>query len=328
MIVSVVVPIFNQEYKVLSECIQSIIDQSHSDLEIILCNNYSDNGTEHLINNFAKLDERINVIMPHQFLNLGESFLFSLEQGSSEYICYLSSDDILEKDCIKIQLEFLLKNNNVDICHGKSLYFNEQQQDQISWDYYPKTGVYDVDVKTLNRIFKFEYVCFCGCLLRRSKLQKIIHQLKKMPFKLSLVLDTYILGELVKTSSIGFVNQIVGRVRTGNDISHRLLSVFEDCFNISNNWHNSSLTKSFFNIDEFNSIKDEYFNHIYSVSLRAYLNKKLNKDNFLLINNFVNQNNINIKKQNRLLSFFAINYPFFLFKLFKLFKSFKNLLNA
>lgn len=69
--ISVLIPIYNVE-KYLAECLDSIINQTYSDLEIICINDGSTDNSLSIINKYAKLDDRI-VLLNNENLEYGDS---------------------------------------------------------------------------------------------------------------------------------------------------------------------------------------------------------------------------------------------------------------
>ena len=102
-LVSVIVPVYNvQTY--LGEAIESVIYQTYKNLEIILVDDGSTDGSGKLCDFYAKRDSRIKVI--HQN-NRGLSAARNSGIGicSGEYIAFLDSDDAFCKDYLKIMME-------------------------------------------------------------------------------------------------------------------------------------------------------------------------------------------------------------------------------
>ena len=94
--VSIIVPIYNSE-KYMSKCIESILNQTLSEIEIILVNDGSTDNSGKIIENYAKKDNRIKVI--HQ-QNSGPSVArnkgMSIAKG--KYIGFVDSDDYIESN--------------------------------------------------------------------------------------------------------------------------------------------------------------------------------------------------------------------------------------
>ena len=110
--VSIVVPIYNSS-RYLVRCINSICKQNYRNLEIILINDDSTDNSLELCKMMASLDSRIKVISQEN-KGLSETRNKGLENATGDYVCFIDSDDYMEKDMI----ETLLKNavqNNADV---------------------------------------------------------------------------------------------------------------------------------------------------------------------------------------------------------------------
>lgn len=98
--ISVIIPIYNTA-KFLSTCIESIIDQTYQDLEIILVNDASTDNSIHICNTFRGKDNRIVLIDKQQNEGVEKARYDGILIATGDYICFVDSDDWLEKDTIK-----------------------------------------------------------------------------------------------------------------------------------------------------------------------------------------------------------------------------------
>lgn len=123
--VSIIVPIFNSE-KYLNKCIDSIINQSLKEIEIILINDGSKDNSELICNNYAKKDNRIRVISKK---NEGVSSARNcgLKMAKGEYVLFVDSDDWLELNmCEVLYKEASLGDYDVVMCGFKE--FNDYKK--------------------------------------------------------------------------------------------------------------------------------------------------------------------------------------------------------
>lgn len=110
MKISVVVPIYNAE-KYIKKCINSVINQTYENWELILVDDGSKDGSSKLIDEAAKEDQRIIVIHkknegPGIARNIG------IERATGDYIVFLDSDDYLDIDYFSLLIP-RAKNNDV-----------------------------------------------------------------------------------------------------------------------------------------------------------------------------------------------------------------------
>lgn len=114
---SVVIPIYNTG-KYLRECIDSIINQTFIDMEIILVDNKSTDNSGKICDEYGKKDNRIRVIHREEHGWVGDGRNDGIEAAAGEWITFVDSDDWLELDCYE-RVFAELDNRNVDIfCEG------------------------------------------------------------------------------------------------------------------------------------------------------------------------------------------------------------------
>lgn len=111
-LISVVVPVYNIE-KYIGTCIESIINQTYDNLEIILIDDGSTDNSGLLCDNYAKIDSRIKVIHKN---NGGQSSArkagIAIAQG--DYISFVDGDDWIELD-MYAYLAYQIQSSNADI---------------------------------------------------------------------------------------------------------------------------------------------------------------------------------------------------------------------
>lgn len=108
-IVTIIIPVYNTE-KYLEKCLNSVLEQSHKNLEIILINDGSTDNSLNICKEFQKLDNRIKIINQE---NNGVSVARNkgLDIASGEYIAFIDSDDFIEKNMIETMLNNIKKEN-------------------------------------------------------------------------------------------------------------------------------------------------------------------------------------------------------------------------
>lgn len=95
-LISVIVPVYNVE-KYLDRCVQSIVDQTYKNLEIILVDDGSTDNSASICDNWAEKDNRIKVI--HQpNMGGGAARNAALDIAEGEYITFVDSDDYISSD--------------------------------------------------------------------------------------------------------------------------------------------------------------------------------------------------------------------------------------
>lgn len=92
--VSIIIPVYNTE-KYLRECLDSVINQTLTDIEIICVNDGSTDGSGAILQEYAKKDTRIQLIEKQNNEGLLLARKSAVAQASGQYICFLDSDDRL-----------------------------------------------------------------------------------------------------------------------------------------------------------------------------------------------------------------------------------------
>lgn len=111
-LVSIVLPIYNVE-KYLDRCIESVVNQTYKDLEIILVDDGSLDGCPKKCEEWAKKDKRIKVIHKEN-AGLGMARNTGIENATGEYICFFDSDDYIKNNAVEHAYN-LAKKVNADI---------------------------------------------------------------------------------------------------------------------------------------------------------------------------------------------------------------------
>ena len=94
--VSVIIPVYNAE-RFVEQCLRSVLNQTYTDLEVIVVDDGSTDGSLHLAQTIAKSDERIKVLA---IAHAGQSAArnLALNYAKGDYIAFVDADDALERD--------------------------------------------------------------------------------------------------------------------------------------------------------------------------------------------------------------------------------------
>lgn len=102
-LISVIVPAYNVE-QYLGKCINSIINQTYRELEVILVDDGSTDGTGNLCDVLAKQDERI-IVLHKENGGLSDARNAGLEAAAGDYISFIDADDYIELDMYECMME-------------------------------------------------------------------------------------------------------------------------------------------------------------------------------------------------------------------------------
>jgi glycosyltransferase involved in cell wall biosynthesis len=124
--ISVIIPIYNTE-KFLKQCLDSVINQTFENIEIICINDGSTDNSPKILNKYAKKDKRIRIINEEN-QGPGESRNNGINIAKGKYICFVDSDDWVNKDyCKKLRLAAEKFNSDMVMCREK-LYYCKQKK--------------------------------------------------------------------------------------------------------------------------------------------------------------------------------------------------------
>jgi glycosyltransferase involved in cell wall biosynthesis len=111
---SIVMPVYNRE-RFVQQSIESILEQSFRDYELIILNDGSTDATEQLVKSYS--DTRIVYVKQR---NRGEPWATNtgLRMAQGDYITWVHSDDVLPPGSLMARVRCLNENKGVDLCHG------------------------------------------------------------------------------------------------------------------------------------------------------------------------------------------------------------------
>lgn len=196
-LISVIVPIFNTNKEYLEKCVESIIEQTYKELEIILVNDGSNEETQLFCNDLLKLDSRI-VLYNNENHGVSWTRNYGVSKSSGSYISFIDSDDILEKQMYEILMKNIIENDcEISACgynyieldgkkyskfgsENKIIYkqndaiismFDEESFGVSVWNKLFKRELlekvkFNEQLKiNEDRLFLFECICNCNCFV-------------------------------------------------------------------------------------------------------------------------------------------------------------------
>lgn len=114
-LISVIVPVYNAA-QYLEGMIDSIISQSFSDLELMLLDDGSSDGSAEICDKYAEKDRRIEVIHKENE-GISATRNLGIERAKGKYLCFCDHDDFLMTDALKNLYE-AIENTKADMIHG------------------------------------------------------------------------------------------------------------------------------------------------------------------------------------------------------------------
>ena len=141
--VSVLIPVYNTE-KYIEETICSITGQTLQDIEIIVVNDGSADGSGRIIERLAAQDGRIRyVVQPNKGVSEARNTALGLVRG--EYVVCIDSDDLLEKDALEASYGKCVKDG-LDFVFFDAESFGDDGGEVAPWFVYKRAGSFEDDV--------------------------------------------------------------------------------------------------------------------------------------------------------------------------------------
>ena len=140
--VSVIIPVYNTE-KYLRQCLDSVVNQTLKDIEIIIVNDGSTDGSLKIINEYAKRDKRI-VFFNEEHNNVSHATNVGLNSATGEYVARVDADDYIKPNMYE-EMYKIAAENDLDV---------------LRCDYANFTGEYDTFKQTAKKNFeeRFSYL--------------------------------------------------------------------------------------------------------------------------------------------------------------------------
>jgi len=130
--VSIILPCYNVE-KYLDRCMNSIVNQTLKELEIILVDDKSPDSTPTKCDEWANKDSRIKVIHKTQNEGLGYARNTGLEQATGEYVAFVDSDDFVSLNMYE-SLYNCAVIEQADVVYSNSIFYKDDKHQSVRYD--------------------------------------------------------------------------------------------------------------------------------------------------------------------------------------------------
>lgn len=172
--VTVVVPVYNVE-RYLGECLDSLVGQTLTDIQIVCVDDGSTDGSGALLAQYASRDDRIRVVT-QQNRGLGGARNTGLRHASGRYIMFLDSDDYLEAGALE-ELVGLCEAHDADIAVCRLRYFYMDSGESVVGTWTLRTDMVPCGVPFNRRdvnglLYDFVTPSACNKLIRREFLER------------------------------------------------------------------------------------------------------------------------------------------------------------
>lgn len=123
--VSVVLPVYNAS-KTIDRCIESIVNQTFEDWELICCNDCSEDDSLSMLEKWEKKDSRIKVLKNKKNSRAAFTRNRCIEKAAGEYIALIDDDDYCLPNRLEKQVDFLSSSSEYSFVGSKAYFFDEK----------------------------------------------------------------------------------------------------------------------------------------------------------------------------------------------------------
>ena len=271
-LISIIMPVYNAE-KYLNRSIESIMNQTYNNIEIILVNDGSTDNSLSICSNYQKIDSRIKLINQE---NQGVSSARNrgIDEASGDYIMFIDSDDYIEKDMIKDMVGKIIADDIDLVISGIKM--NHIKNGQVIGEekYQLKDKMYSIEEMLNDILIDINLICISGpwCKLYKTKILK--NNKIKFTNEFTMGEDTWY--------NLDYIDACTGKVVTMSNIY----------YNYMRENPNSLFTKYY---DDYIKITEKVYNKFLNLLERKANNETVDRYKKTYIFNLIYANAINFK---------------------------------
>lgn len=171
--VSIVMPVLNG-MPYFEEALESVINQSLKEIEIIVVDAGSTDGTKEYVNKISSKDNRVRLI-ESDYKSMGRQYNMGIQSAKGEYIGFCESDDYIELNMMEDLYSLAVQNNYPDAVKANFFMYINEGSDKVEFEYkvlpiksrhlygressiYDDAGLYNRDVNMWNAIYNKDFL--------------------------------------------------------------------------------------------------------------------------------------------------------------------------
>ncbi|MFP7479754.1 glycosyltransferase [Terribacillus saccharophilus] len=294
--ISVIIPAFNVE-AYIKDAIESVQNQSHNEVEIIVVDDCSTDRTSEIVNGLARMYSNVIKCQTTGRLGPGGARNLGIQHSSGEYLFFLDGDDVLPNDAL-YRLSSKQNETGADIVIGNVIKYNEREEfdsnlhKKIKWDctdgttHISKRPDLFFDSTVTNKLYKKKFILDNELSFPESiSYEDIIYSLKAH----------VLAGEVALVDSVVYkwrnrddaYNPSITQSRSGIENFTDRMQILNKCFeflversdfeSVQRYWHFKVLTVDFFlYLKEFKHLNSQYQDILYD-KIHSYLLRLPNK---------------------------------------------------
>lgn len=271
--VSIIIPVYNAE-KTLDKCINSILNQSYKDYEIILVNDASLDGSINILRKYEKTDERINVINLEKNRGVSNARNIGIDAAKGKYVIFMDSDDWVEKTyCEELYQQIINDKIGIAICSWSE--HNVQTNMSILHDSGIGKQTELIEVGELIKYYQTGLITplwnkiFIADIIRENRI--VFNEKQKIGEDLKFVLEY--LEKIKNQYKISIISQSLYNYISGQENS--LMKKYE--YNIEYILENMKSLKNIINMEN-SELSKIYWNYVYDTYESLFYSVVQNKE--------------------------------------------------
>lgn len=165
-LVSILIPVYNRQ-GLVKRAIESAINQTYKNIEIIAVDNKSTDRTYEVLKNYAEKCPKVRIYQNEENIGPVRNWKKCLEYSSGEFIKILFSDDWMEKTFIEKCMDILLTHDDVGFVFSRTEIFHEDKGKKVKAYVNGNTGVYNTKRFIKDSLLGGPFPVSPGCALFR-----------------------------------------------------------------------------------------------------------------------------------------------------------------
>lgn len=212
-LISIIMPVYNAE-KYLNRSIESIMNQTYNNIEIILVNDGSTDNSLEICTNYQEKDNRIKLINQE---NKGVSFARNkgIDESTGDYIMFIDSDDYIEKNMIEDMVEKIIEDDIDLIISGIKMNYIKNGQVIQEEKYQLKDKMYTIEEMLNDILIDIDLICICGPCCKLYKTEIIKNNRIKFTNEFTMGEDTWY--------NLDYIDACTGKVVTMSNIYYNYM---------------------------------------------------------------------------------------------------------
>lgn len=306
--VSVIIPVYNVE-KYLEQCLDSVINQTLKDIEIICVNDETQDNSLEILKQYAKKDNRIKIINTANH-GLGAARNYGFDQATGDYIFFLDSDDWIKETALE-KLYNKITESELDMVFYQMINYIDEDNSLVNDHIYDHEGLQHDNLHE-REFFTYKDVeehLFTIPVTAYSKLYKksfLLDNNFRFPEGILYEDNEFFYDAFFNCRKAGFIKEhLLYRRRHKNSITGKFNKRHVEMITAMNN-----TLKIFIKNNKYELFKQNVINHTFSNVIRRFMDsplyfkdyffKKIKKD-FIGFNELKNDFKENLTESNKLI---------------------------